>query len=140
MNEVQGPPLVHRGDGNSWIPTAQRNTPSNSLSHLKIGLAVDPQDPLDIDDHSVAAQQHSETPEAKAASFCREFFESSTQLSIVLRDPNVANHPAINSQISARLTFADVELIPSRLHDSTFLSRRQYFPEAAIFRTSMLSA
>jgi hypothetical protein len=92
---------------------------------LPIGLAVlDPQDPLDIDDHSVAAQQYSETPKAKATSFCREFFEPSTQLSIVLRDPNAANHPAINSQISARLAFADVELIPSRLHDSTLLSRR----------------
>ena len=115
---------VNRRNGHRWIPSTEGNTPAHPLSNLQVRLAVDAQNTLNIDDEPVAPQQHGKSPEAEAATLRREFFKSSTQLSIVLGDTNVTNHSAINPQISARLAFADVELIPSRLHDSTFLSRR----------------
>jgi hypothetical protein len=91
---------------------------------LQIRLAINAQHALYVDNESVATQKDRQSPEAEAAALGSKFFESCTQLSVVLSNPVVPNHPAINSQISARLAFADVELIPSRLHDSTFLSRR----------------
>ena len=124
MDEVQRPPLVHCVNCNGWVPATEGNSSAHALPHLQIGLAIDPQDPLDVDDHPVATQQHRKPSEAEAPSLSCKFFKSSTQPGIVLSNPNVTNHAAINPQIPARLAFTDVELIPSRLHDSTFLSRR----------------
>ena len=68
MNEVQGPPFIHRADGWRGIASAQREPPSNSAPHLQICLAIDAADPLEIHDDAFPPQQHrqpaiSETPE-----------------------------------------------------------------------------
>jgi hypothetical protein len=61
---------------------------------------------------------------AEASTLGREFFQSILKRVVVFGDADISNHPAVDPQISARLPFANVELISRRLHGSKFQCRR----------------
>ena len=70
QHETVGRAALHRRDRDGWIAAPESNAPTHSLSNLEIGLAINAQYALDVDDHAVASKQHSETPKAKATTLC----------------------------------------------------------------------
>jgi hypothetical protein len=87
-------------------------------------LAIDPQDPLDVDLPAISAQEHGQSPIAEPTPFRRQFLQTSTKWHIVFRNAYIADHPSICSDVPTGLAFTDVELLLSRLYDSTLLHRR----------------
>lgn len=140
MNKVERPAFVKPADNRCRHSPTQSNAAFHALSHLQMGLTIDAQHAFDVHVPPVAAKQHRKSTESETTPFRSELFETSAQRAVVLRNPHVANHSPVRLEVTACLTFTDVELFTSRLHDSTLLRRRQKFPEAAIFSASILSA
>ena len=114
--------MTHRR--RSQIAASNRNTPFDALAYLQMCLAIDAQNPLDVHLPAISAQKHGQTPIAEPSPFRCQFFKTSTKRRIVFRNAYIADHPAIRSDVPAGLAFTDVELLPSRLYDSTLLHRR----------------
>jgi hypothetical protein len=87
-------------------------------------LTINAQRPLDVYDPSIAPNWYGEASEAELSPLSSEFFKACTQWTVVLRNANIPNHPSIRADVPTRLAFANVELIPDRLHASTLLHRR----------------
>jgi hypothetical protein len=140
VDKVKGPAFVHVRHQWSRTTAPKCYAALEALANLQICLAVNPQNPLDVHVPAVTPKQYGEPAKTKTPPLKCKLFEPSAQRAIILGNSDVANHASVRLNVPTCLTFADVELFASRLHDSTLLRRRQKFPEAAIFSVSICSA
>lgn len=125
VNEVQRPPLVHRGDERRGIATAESDAPANAPPYLQIGLAINPADPFEIHHNSLTAQQHRQPAVSEAPTFGSELFQSFAQRTIVRdADALVAEHSSITLGDATGMTLADRDLLAHSPHRSTALRGR----------------
>jgi len=124
VNKVERPSFVYRRDNRRRRSPPECDTALQALANLQMCLTINAQHPLDVYDPSIATNQYGEAPEAEPSPLRSEFFKACTKWAVVLWNANIPNHPSIRADISTRLAFANVELIPDRLHASTLLHRR----------------
>jgi hypothetical protein len=105
MDEIKRPSLIEPTYNRSRRPAAERDSAPHALANLQVRFAIDAQDALDIHDQAFAAKQYGQTTKSKAPAFRGEFLEARAQRSVILEDPNVANHASSGADVSARLTF-----------------------------------